>query len=391
MTMRNINFTKLPANYLFPEINQRKKQFLQTHPEAQLISLGIGDTSEPIPSCIADTLSNAANNLKTVAGYHGYGLEVGQELLRKHISTQMYREKISSDDISISDGAKCDLGRLQMLFGPNVSIAVPDPAYPVYLDGSLLLGVQNITSLSCTSENQFWPDWTKVKNVDLIYWCSPNNPTGVTSSKSQLSSIVQFAQETGAIVIFDAAYAGYIQDKNLPRSIYEIEGAEEVAIEVGSFSKLAGFSGVRLGWTVVPDKLKYRNGHSVKADWKRLISTIFNGASYISQAGGLSVLSSEGMEMIKKTIQFYLENCALIKNALVTQGFEVYGGEHAPYLWVKFPGKNSWEAFQDLLERLHLVTTPGSGFGRSGEGYLRFSAFGHRETILQAVERLNRL
>jgi len=388
MTQRNPSFTVLSQNYLFPEVAKRKKLFLEQHPGVQLINLSIGDTTEPIPGCIAEELAAAANRLGTATGYSGYGPEQGMESLRTQIANYLYKGIVSADDLFISDGAKCDLGRLQLLFGPEVSIAVPDPAYPVYLDGSLLQGVKKITFMPFTPENNFWPDLAQVKGMDLIYWCSPNNPTGSISSKEQLTLLVAHAKANGSIIIFDAAYAGYIQDPSLPRSIFEIPGAEEVAIEVGSFSKLAGFSGIRLGWTIVPAALKYRDGTSVKADWKRLISTIFNGASNIAQAGGLAVLTDTGMQAVQRTIQFYLENTALLKQALQKLGHNVYGGTHTPYLWVRFPEKESWTAFQEVLEKYHLVTTPGSGFGKAGEGFLRFSAFGHRETILAAISRL---
>lgn len=391
MVDRNQNFTKLSPTYLFPEINRRKKIFLEKYPTAEIISLGVGDTSEPIPPTITASLTSAAHLLGTISGYSGYGPEQGQELLRQRIASQLYNNIVSPDDIIISDGAKCDIGRLQMLFGPSASMAVQDPAYPVYVDGSLMQGVTKLIPLPCSPENNFWPNLNKTERTDLIYWCSPNNPTGAVSTKEQLTELVKFAKNNRSIILFDAAYANYIQDPSIPRSIFEIAGAEEVALEIGSFSKLAGFSGVRLGWTIVPEALKYSDGSSVKADWKRLISTIFNGASNISQAGGLAVLSKEGMLEIEDLIQFYLKNVSLIKDVLVNKGFQVYGGTHAPYLWVKMAGKKSWDAFQELLEKTHLITTPGSGFGPQGEGFLRFSAFGHREKILKAVERLNRL
>lgn len=391
MTQRNSNFTRLSSTYLFPEITKRKKQFLEQFPNAEIISLGIGDTTEPIPNSITHALTQSAQKLGTFEGYSGYGPEQGQELLRKQIAEQFYHGKIDADDVFISDGAKCDIGRLQMLFGPHISMAVQNPAYPVYIDGSLMQGVQKLISLPCTSENQFWPDFNYVERTDLIYWCSPNNPTGAVSTKEQLEELVAFAKKNRSIIIFDAAYACYIQDPRIPRTIYDIKGAEEVAIEVGSFTKIAGFSGVRLGWSVVPEALKYDDDHSVKADWKRLISTIFNGASNISQGGGLGVLNQEGLDEIEELINFYLFNTQLIKGALEKKNYQVYGGKNAPYLWVKIPGKKSWEAFQDFLEKAHIVTTPGSGFGTEGEGFLRFSAFGHRENILKAVERINNL
>lgn len=390
MTKRNPSFAGLSTHYLFPEINRRKKLFLEKHPEAQLINLGIGDTTIHLPQHVTEALAGAAKRLGTAEGYTGYGPEQGHNDLRKKIASVLYsKANITPDDVFISDGIKCDIGRLQQLFGADITIIVQDPAYPVYIDGSLIEGVANITHVPCTPENSFWPDWSKVPRADLIYWCSPNNPVGNVSTKSQLEELVAFAKRNHSIILFDAAYAGYIQDDSLPRSIYEIEGAEEVAIELGSFSKLAGFSGVRLGWSIVPEALKYEDGSSVKSDWNRLTSTIFNGASNIAQAGGLAVLEPEGFKSINSVIRHYLESTQLLRKTLLSNGYEVFGGDHAPYIWVKFPGMTSWEAFQYLLEKHHIVTTPGSGFGSQGEGYLRLSGFAHRAAIAQACSRLS--
>ncbi|MGZ3634343.1 MAG: LL-diaminopimelate aminotransferase [Parachlamydiaceae bacterium] len=389
MMKRNSHFTSLESNYLFPEITLRKLQFQAENPLASVISLGIGDTTQPISTFVSDALSKASKKLSTREGYSGYGPEQGIKDLRETIALQIYQGEISADDIFISDGAKCDLGRLQALFGGNVSIAVQDPAYPVYIDGSLIQGVQKIVFLPCTPENDFFPDLTIAERTDLIYFCSPNNPTGAVATKQQLERLVQFAQANRSIIIFDAAYANYIQDPLLPRSIYEIEGAQEVAIEVNSFSKLAGFTGVRLGWTVVPEALRYDDGASVKADWNRLISTIFNGASNIAQSGGVAVFKEEGLHQIQALTAYYLENAQLIKEALEKRKYEVYGGVNAPYLWVRFQGQKSWDVFQQFLEQFHLVTTPGSGFGPAGEGFLRLTAFGKRETVLEAIQRFN--
>lgn len=388
MTQRNENLQLLSPNYLFPEINRRKQLFLEQFPQASLISLGIGDTTEPLPLPIYEGLATAARQLGTQAGYRGYGPEQGYIDLRARIAARIYHNHISADDIFISDGAKCDIGRLQQLFGSQLTVAVQDPAYPVYVDGSLIQGVRQIFYLACTPENNFWPDWKKVPRTDLIYICSPNNPTGTVATRKQLEELVSLARKNRSIIIFDAAYGNYIKDPSLPCSIFEIEGADEVAIEVNSFSKLSGFTGVRLGWTVVKEALKYDDGASVKADWKRVISTIFNGASNISQAGGLAVLSDSGLEEIKKLTSFYLENAALIKEVLVAKGWQVFGGDHAPFLWVRFSGRDSWDIFQELLSKAHIISTPGSGFGRAGSGFIRFSAFGHRDQILKAIERL---
>lgn len=385
---RNINLSRLKANYLFQEINLRKQEFLTKHPEASLISLGIGDTTEPIPPSIVHAMAEASSGLGTQERYSGYGPEQGIRALREKIASQIYSNLVRADEVFVSDGAKCDLGRLQLLFGNDVSIAIQDPAYPVYIDGSLIQGVKNMVFMPCHPENHFFPDLNKLPRTDLIYFCSPNNPTGVAATRPQLDSLVKFAAANRSIILYDSAYAHYIQDPVIPKSIFEIEGADQVAIEISSFSKLAGFTGVRLAWTVVPEKLKYDDGVSVKADWTRLTSTIFNGASNISQAGGCAVLEAKGLQEIAAVTRFYLENAQIIKESLENLGYEVFGGVNAPYLWVRFKGQNSWSVFQQLLEQFHIVTTPGAGFGPAGEEFLRFTAFGHREAILQAAKRL---
>lgn len=385
---RNPNMAMLKANYLFPEINLRKRQFLNEHPEALLISLGVGDTTEPIPYSIAESLVNASAGLGIASQYSGYGPEQGKSALREKIASQIYCEIVKPDDIFISDGAKCDLGRLQMLFGKNISIAVQDSSYPVYTEGSLIQGVTEIISMPCSPENQFFPDLKNVPRTDLIYFCSPNNPTGAVATREQLEKLVKFAEANGSIIIFDSAYANYIQDPHLPKSIYEIDGANKVAIEISSFSKLAGFTGIRLGWTVIPEELKYDDGASVKTDWNRLTSTVFNGASNIAQSGGCAVLEENGMKEVSLLTKFYLENAQIIKEALEDIGHEVFGGVNSPYLWVRFKGENSWDVFQRFLDHFHLVTTPGLGFGPGGDEFIRFSAFGHRDSILEAARRL---
>lgn len=388
MTKRNSSIAKLSPSYLFPEINRKKMEFLYDHPNAKIISLGIGDTTEPISPHIDQALISSATKLGTPEGYTGYGPDQGLEELRYAIAEKIYHHRVSPHDIFISDGAKCDIGRLQLLFGNNIHSLFQDPAYPVYVDASIMNGVQKLSFLPCTSDNNFWPSLSITENPDLIYWCSPNNPTGAVSTKEQLKELVAFAHDTGAIIIFDSAYSAYIQQDHLPRSIFEIEGAEKVACEIGSFSKIAGFSGVRLGWTVFPDALKFKDGHPVKSDWKRVMTTIFNGASIISQHGGIAALSKDGLYEIRHTVDFYMENTRLLKDALLHREYKVFGGDNAPYLWVKFSGKSSWEAFQEVLEKAHLITTPGSGFGAAGEGYLRFSGFGHRHNIEEAAKRI---
>lgn len=399
MVIRNPHFAKLQAGYLFPEINKRKKAYLEKFPDASLISLGIGDTTEPLPGVIADALASYAKNLGTLAGYHGYGMEQGQLTLREKLAEKVYSNKISADEVFISDGSKCDIGRLQLLFGSQTSIAVQNPSYPAYVDTAVMMGqtdhfdstiqgYKNIRYLDCLPENDFFPDLNQTPKSDLIYFCSPNNPTGTAASYSQLKELVNWARINQSIIIYDAAYSFFIQDPTVPKSIYEIEGAQDVAIELGSFSKMVGFTGVRLGWSIVPKSLKYENGSSVHADWLRLISTFFNGASNIAQAGGIAALSDEGFKAIKTVTDYYMQNTRELKNTLNAFNLLVYGGVHAPYLWVKLPFKSSWDAFDALLNQTQIIATPGSGFGSAGESFLRFSAFGSQSSIKQAIERL---
>lgn len=390
MTKRNPHLDQLAGNYLFPEINLRKKAFLTKYPDANLISLGIGDTTEPIPPSIVQALVEGAFRLGTENGYTGYGKEQGLEQLRDRIAKTLYRHRVKADEIFISDGAKCDIGRMQTLFGSEVSIAVQDPSYPVYVDGSLIQGVKEIVTLPCTPENGFFPNLNQIKRTDLIYFCSPNNPTGIAATKNQLKKLVEFAKVNHSIIIFDSAYANYIQDPDIPKSIFEIDGAREVAIELGSFSKIAGFTGVRLGWSVIPEELTYEDGTFVKPDWNRVTSTIFNGASNIAQWGGCAILEEKGLKEIEALTAFYLENTSILLKALKELNYETYGGINAPYLWMRFKGKNSWDIFQDFLENDHLLTTPGIGFGQKGEGFARLTAFGHRANILRAAERLKK-
>lgn len=399
MVKRNPHIAKLNAGYLFPEIVRRKKAFLEKNPNAKLISMGIGDTTEPLPPFITDRLAQTALALGTSSGYTGYGPEEGQYLLRKLIAKNLYRDRFNAEEIFISDGTNSDIGRLQVLFGEGATLAVQDPTYPVYVDTSVILGqtamyhppsrkYQGVTYMPCSPTNQFFPDLSHLPPVDLIYFCSPNNPTGAVASHSQLEELVAYARNNRSIIVFDTAYASYIQNPDLPRSIYEIKGAEEVAIELGSFSKMAGFTGVRLAWSVVPKELRFEDGHSVHQDWNRVHSTFFNGASNIAQAGGMAALQPDGQKGIQELIHFYMQNAAILCQAITDLGYEVYGGTNAPYIWVRHPYLSSWEAFEMLLERAQLVTAPGSGFGPAGEGYLRFSAFGKRSQIEEAADRL---
>ncbi|XP_021768636.1 LL-diaminopimelate aminotransferase, chloroplastic-like isoform X1 [Chenopodium quinoa] len=399
---RNPNIAKLQAGYLFPEVARRRAAHLAKYPDAQVISLGIGDTTEPIPDVITSAMAKRAHGLSTLEGYSGYGAEQGEKKVRAAIASTFYGNLgIEEGDIFVSDGAKCDIARLQMLFGSDVTMAVQDPSYPAYVDSSVIMGQTGqyqkdsekygkIEYMRCNPENGFFPDLSAVGKTEIIFFCSPNNPTGASATREQLTKLVQFAKDNGSIIVYDSAYAMYISDDS-PRSIYEIPGAKEVAIETASFSKYAGFTGVRLGWTVVPKELLFSDGFPVAKDFNRIVSTCFNGASNISQAGGLACLSPEGLQAMKQAIGFYKENTNIIVDTFKSLGFNVYGGTNAPYVWVHFPGRSSWDVFSEILEKTHVVTTPGSGFGPGGEGFVRVSAFGHRENILEACRRFKQL
>jgi LL-diaminopimelate aminotransferase len=399
MIKRNPRIANMKPGYLFPEIARRRREFEAAHPEGgRIISLGVGNTTEPIPPRINAALIEGARRLGKAETYSGYQDE-GLLSLRERIADVFYKNRIKTDEIFISDGAKCDIGRLQWLFGSDVKASAQDPSYPVYVDGSVLAGAagawdQNgyagITYLPCTAQNGYFPDLSRVPENSLIYFCSPNNPTGAVATREQLAVLVQTAQEKGCIVIFDAAYAEFIRDPALPKTIFEIEGAEQCAIEVNSFSKPAGFTGVRLGWTAVPKALKYAGGESVNADWARLSGTIFNGASNIAQMGALAALDEEGLREIRQYTDFYLENARIIRETLQTLGVSCVGGDNAPYIWASFPQRGSWEVFEEILEKCRVLTTPGAGFGPAGESFIRFSAFGRRADIVEACGRLSR-
>ncbi|MCL2269885.1 MAG: LL-diaminopimelate aminotransferase [Treponema sp.] len=396
---RNSCIVNIKAGYLFPEIARRRREYAAAHPEAKIISLGVGNTTEPVLPHINAGLTEGAQRLGTAEGYSGYQDE-GLEELRQKIAAVFYGGKFTANEIFISDGAKCDIGRLQLLFGSGIPVAVQDPSYPVYVDGSVLIGAagawagdgyNGIIYLPCTVENNFFPDLSKVPSGCLIYFCSPNNPTGAVTNREQLASLVETAIRKKSIIIFDAAYSEFIRDTGLPKSIYEIEGARECAIEVNSFSKPAGFTGVRLGWSVVPAELKYESGESVNTDWHRICATVFNGASNIAQAGGLAALDGEGLREIRALTDFYLGNAKLIRDVLQRKGIGCTGGDNSPYIWARFPGRDSWEVFAEILEKCQVITTPGAGFGPAGEGFIRFSAFGHRADVEEACQRLSAL
>lgn len=399
---RNPNFAKLAGGYLFPEIGRRRTAYLEENPEMadRIISLGIGDTTQPIPEHILSGLVGGASKLGTKDGYSGYGAEQGNNELRSKIASVLYNDLIAPDEVFVSDGAKCDIMRVQQMFGANVVSAVQDPSYPVYVDTSVMMGqtgtqneetkqYDNIVYMPCTAENGFFPDLASLPRADVVYICSPNNPTGACATREQLEEAVRVCKEKGSILVFDAAYAPFIRTPGVPKSIYEIEGAKEVAIECNSFSKYAGFTGVRLGWTVVPSDLKFSDGTPVRNDFNRVMTTAFNGASNIVQAGGLACLDEEGMKEIDSLIDYYLENAKLLKNAMESIGYKVFGGTDAPYVFVQLPeGKSSWDAFSEILEKAQVVTIPGAGFGPGGEGYLRLSAFASRENVEEACTRL---
>ena len=396
---RNANMGKLQAGYLFPEIGRRRNAFLAANPDAKIISLGIGDTTLPVPEHILNGLKEGVTNLGSKDTYTGYGAEQGVGALRQKISDKLYNNLISPEEVFVSDGSKCDIGRLQMMFGAGVTSAVQDPSYPVYVDTSVMMGqtklmdqelkqYEGIVYMPCNPSNGFFPDLANAPRADVIYFCSPNNPTGAAATKAQLEELVAFALEKGSIIVFDAAYAPFIQSDDVPKSIYEIEGAKKCAIEVNSFSKYAGFTGVRLGWTIVPNELEFADGSKVANDYNRVMCTAFNGASNIVQNGALACLDPEGLAEIDKLIAYYMGNAKILRDCMLELGYKVHGGTDAPYVFVDLEGKSSWDTFSELLEGAQVVTIPGAGFGPGGEGFLRLSAFAPREACEEACSRL---
>ncbi|KAJ9167064.1 hypothetical protein P3X46_021743 [Hevea brasiliensis] len=399
---RNVNMEGLRRGYLFPEIFKRECEHMQKKEHARLIRLGIGDTTQPIPDIITSAMAEHAYALSTIQGYKGYGAEQGNMDLRKAIAETFYKDMgVKGHEIFVSDGAQSDISRLQMLLGSHVTVAIQDPSFPGYIDSSVIVGQAgkleeetgkygNIVYMNCGCENGFFPDLSTTPRTDIIFFCSPNNPTGNAASRQQLEQLVDFARVNGSIIVYDSAYAAYVTDES-PRSIFEIPGAKEVAIEISSFSKFAGFTGVRLGWSVVPEELLYSNGFPVIKDYNRIICTCFNGASNVAQAGGLACLSEDGYKAVKNVVNYYKENAKILVEAFASLGLKVYGGKNAPYIWVHFPGLSSWDVFNEILEKTDIVTVPGRGFGPGGEGYIRVSAFGHRGNILEASMRLKKL
>lgn len=393
MATINKNYDKLDASYFFLQTTKKAKAFLAKNPGVKLMKLGIGNTTEALPEVIIDGLSAAVNRLADVKTYTGYGDEQGNYNLREALAGLYGERRVKIDplEVFISDGAKPDTANIPSIFAGDSVVCVQDPVYPVYVDANIIAG-KKIIYMKCYEENGFIPSPPKGK-VDLIYICSPNNPTGATANKSQLKAFVDYARKNQAVIIFDAAYCEYITDKSLPGSIYEIEGAKSCAVEINSFSKWAGFTGVRLGWTVVPMDLRVKGANKGRVNglWNRRQTTMFNGASNIAQVGGLAVLSKKGRKECKRVIDYYMGNAKIIKKGLESLGLKVYGGENAPYIWLKNPaGLSSWDFFDKLLNQTHVVAIPGNGFGKMGEGYMRLSAFGHREDIDEAVESIRR-
>lgn len=391
MATTNKNYDKLPAGYFFSEIGKRVKAYLEKNPDVEVMRLGIGNTTEPLTATVLKGLMEKVKQLGNIKTYSGYGDEQGDIKLREEL-TRYYQKrgiKLSTKEIFISDGAKADCANILSIFGRDNIIAICDPVYPVYVDSSIISG-RKVVYMECIRKEGFIPNPPKDK-VDIIFICSPNNPTGAVLTKSQLKAFVDYAQKIKAVIFFDAAYVEYIQDKSLPKSIYEIPGAKKCAIEINSFSKWAGFTGIRLGWSVVPLDLVVEGADTGKVNslWNRRQTTMFNGASNLAQAGGLAVLSKTGQKECKKVIDYYMNNAKIIKNGLSKIRLLAYGGENAPYIWVACPkGISSWEFFDKLLTEAHVVSTPGIGFGRMGEGYLRLSAFGHKEGIKRAVKSI---
>ena len=400
----NQDYQKLPGSYLFSTIAKKVKAYQDANPDAAIIRLGIGDVTRPLPKSVIDALHGAVEEMGDESTFRGYAPDLGYDFLREAIVRTDYAKRgcdIAADEIFVSDGAKSDSGNIQELFAPDVKIAVCDPVYPVYVDSNVMGGRcgtydadreqwSDIIYMPTTAENGFVPEFPK-EMPDVIYLCLPNNPTGTTIPKSELQKWVDYANENKALIIYDAAYEAYISEADVAHSIYECEGAKTCAIEIRSFSKNAGFTGLRLGFTVVPKELLY-DGVSLNGMWARRHGTKFNGAPYIVQRAGEAVYSEAGQQEIRELVGYYMKNAALIREGLADAGYEVYGGVNAPYIWLKTPGNmTSWEFFDYLLEKANVVGTPGSGFGPSGEHYFRLTAFGTVENSKIALERIKAL
>ena len=408
MATINDNYLKLPGSYLFAEIGRRVAAYQQEHPEADIIRLGIGDVTQPLPPACLKAMHEAVDEMGSAETFRGYGPEQGYTFLTEAILKNNYEPyglHFGTDEIFVSDGSKSDCGNIQEIFGLTDKVAITDPVYPVYLDTNVMAGrtgtlqadghFEGVTYLPCTAENNFSPELPK-EHVDMIYLCCPNNPTGTTLSHAELKKWVDYAKKEDAVILFDAAYAAYITEDNVPRTIYEIEGAAEVAIEFRSFSKTAGFTGTRCGYTIIPKGVTGRAADGSRVDfnrlWNRRHTTKFNGTAYIVQRGAAAIYTEEGKAQVKETIAYYMENARLIREGLKAAGIDAYGGINAPYIWLKTPhAMPSWDFFDKLLTEVNIVGTPGAGFGPCGEGYFRLTAFGDRENTLRAVERIKKM
>lgn len=406
MALVNEHFLKLQANYLFADIAKKVNAFKVSHPDRNVVSLGIGDVTQPLCPAVIEALHKAVDEMGVKASFRGYGPERGYDFLREAIVKNDYLPRgihIDPSEVFVNDGAKSDTGNIQELVRWDNSIGVTDPIYPVYIDSNVMIGRagvmengkwSNVTYMPCTAENNFTPQIPDHR-VDMIYLCYPNNPTGTVISKEELKKWVNYALKNDTLIFYDAAYEAYIQDPSVPHSIYEIKGARKVAIEFRSFSKTAGFTGVRCGYTVVPKELTAATlgGERIPLNplWSRRQSTKFNGTSYISQRAAEAIYTPEGKEQVKETIAYYMNNAKTMHEALTSLGLEVYGGKNAPYLWVKTPsGEGSWRFFEQMLYDTGIVCTPGVGFGPSGEGYIRLTAFGDRNDCEEAMERMTK-
>lgn len=405
MALLNENYLKLPGSYLFAEIAKRVTNFKNEHPDANVIRLGIGDVTRPLTPAVIEAMHKAVDEMAKPETFRGYGPEQGYSFLIQKVIEHDYASRgitLDEDEVFISDGSKSDVGNIQEIFGVENTVAITDPVYPVYLDTNVMAGrtgelgadgrFGGIVYLPCNAENQFKPALPTTK-VDLIYLCSPNNPTGTAMPKAELKKWVDYAKETGAIILYDSAYEAYIREADVPHSIYEIEGAKEVAIEFRSFSKTAGFTGTRCAYTVVPKTVMAftRDGkaHPLNKLWNRRQTTKFNGVPYIIQRGAEAVYSPEGKEQVKGLVDYYMTNAKIIREGLASAGLEVFGGVNAPYIWLKTPNNmDSWAFFDKLLNEVNIVGTPGTGFGPSGAGYFRLTAFGNRENTEEAVARI---
>ena len=404
MVTVNHNYLKLPGSYLFSTIGKKVRAYKEENPDKEVISLGIGDVTQPLVPAIIDALHGAVEEMAHAETFHGYAPDLGYEFLRRAIAKNDYQDRgcdVAADEIFVSDGAKSDSGNIQEIFGTDNKVAVCDPVYPVYVDTNVMAGrsgeyntvrenFDGVIYMPCRKENGFLPEFPS-EVPDLIYLCFPNNPTGSAITKDELQKWVDYANKNGCVIIYDAAYEAYISEENVPHSIYECEGARTCAIELRSFSKNAGFTGVRLGFTVIPKEL-VRDGVSLHSLWARRHGTKFNGAPYIVQKAGEAVYSEAGKAQLKDQVGYYMRNAKLIHDELTKAGFSVSGGVNAPYIWLETPDKmTSWEFFDYLLKNANVVGTPGSGFGSHGEGYFRLTAFGTYENTLKAIDRIKSL